>query len=321
MAGEGAESAVRRVDAERVVDERLPARRQWRDESHSAPIVGTLESWVAVVDSQCDFERVAHRVWRQVDLTGQLLQTGCLLLPGASSLLPGNLCSSVCPVYAAIEALGDQIRVLQVVETALKRRIEQLAHRAEVLAHLVYLADHVGDEPQVRIVVAGEVVDEDVARLTVPVEAAVSLIEPGRVPGDLVVEQQPGSFLKVETFRGGIGGDENPYRVVRAVERVLDPGALLLAHATVQDQDGGAVVIEFALEAFLQVIEGRLVLGEDDEPFVLSPAICRAQLLPNELEQALETSVDLGQHWRRVLHRVDAEVRKGLVDGCHFVGQ
>ena len=61
--------------------------------------------------------------------------------------------------------------------------------------------------------------DCHVARLPVAVKTTITLFEPRGIPRDVKVEDQPGSFLKIEALRSNICGNQYADWVVGIVER------------------------------------------------------------------------------------------------------
>ena len=76
------------------------------------------------------------------------------------------------------------------------RAVEDLVHGAEVLPDLVRLADHVTEKAQIGIGIADEVMHRHVAALSVAIEPAVALLQPGGVPGTVVVQQVAGGAVQ-----------------------------------------------------------------------------------------------------------------------------
>ncbi len=64
---------------------------------------------------------------------------------------------------------------------------------------------------------------------------------------------------------------------VRVVEALLDGLSLVGTHAAVEQLDGLAVILEVLLETRLQIVEGGLVFGEDDQAFVVAPIARRRE--------------------------------------------
>ena len=85
------------------------------------------------------------------------------------------------------------------------------------------------------------------------------------------MQQVAGGAVQVEPFRRGVRGHEHPHRRRRIVERGLDVLPVALVHAAgaaAAEQREDAIVGVAFPEAAGQVVEGGLVLGEDDQAFV-----------------------------------------------------
>ena len=151
------------------------------------------------------------------------------------------------------------------------RAVEDLVERAEILAYPVRLAYHVIEKVQIGIGRAREVMHRHVAGLPVAVDAAVALLQPRRIPGAVVVKEIAGSAVKVEAFGRGVRGDEHPHRRRRIVERGLHVLPVALVHAAgaaAAEQREDAIIGVAFPEAPGQVVQGGLVLREDDQAFV-----------------------------------------------------
>ena len=81
------------------------------------------------------------------------------------------------------------------------------------------------------------------------------------------MKKEAGRFLKVRPLRGGVRGDEDADGIIRIVECALDLLAFSVGHAAVQDKDAlGRVLQECGAKPALEIGQGGLVFGEDDEP-------------------------------------------------------
>ena len=108
------------------------------------------------------------------------------------------------------------------------------------------------------------------------VDAAEALLDPVRVPRQVVVDHQVGA-LQVQALAGGVGGDQDPdVRVLG--EQLRDLAALLAADAAV-DGDDGVGAAEQVADPLGEVVQGVAVLGEDDDLAVAglrrSSLVCR----------------------------------------------
>ena len=95
-----------------------------------------------------------------------------------------------------------------------------------------------------------------------PVDAAEALLQPVRVPGQVVVDHQVGA-LQVDAFARGVGCQEHLHlRVVP--ERFLHRQPFLAAHAAMNDDDR-LLTAEQSRDALPQVPQRVPVLGEEHE--------------------------------------------------------
>ena len=220
------------------------------------------------------FEGVSHCARVEIDLRGHGLDHRRL----ARLFLRGGKRRVGCEVGAAAAGRGAPIeirphgrRVLAPNQAAVHGAVEDLVERAEILAYLVRLANHVIEKVQVGIGGADEVMHGHVAGLAVAVDAAVALLQPRRIPGAVVVEQVAGGAVQVEPLRRGVRRDEHAHRRCRIVERGLDVLPVGLVHAAgaaAAEQREHAVAGVALAQAPGQVVEGGLVLREDDQAFV-----------------------------------------------------
>ena len=117
-----------------------------------------------------------------------------------------------------------------------------------------------------------EVEDEAVLLLAVAVDAAHALLEPHRIPRDVVVDHEPAE-LEVDAFAGGLGGDKHLAVFAELALGVdADAGRVAVAdlHAAVNLRDGQAPLAQLAERAAVfavagEIIERVLVLGEDQQ--------------------------------------------------------
>ncbi len=88
--------------------------------------------------------------------------------------------------------------------------IDDLGKAAEFALDGLGFADQDGKDAVLGPLPVNEVVAEDIViRLKFAVDAAVPLFHAAGVPRHIEVEQVPAVGLKVETFAGGIGGDQD----------------------------------------------------------------------------------------------------------------
>ena len=168
------------------------------------------------------------------------------------------------------------------------------ADLAEVLADRLHLVHGPGEELEIAVEVArapafqvlsveaGRDEVEDlhlIGALAVAIDAAVALLEPVRVPGDLVVDQLRAVVLEVDALGRRIGGeqDANVGLIRPGLEGGLDLLALVLRHAAEQEEQSVVASEAARGEQLEQPLLGRAVLGEDDDalvgPFAVRPDI------------------------------------------------
>ena len=94
------------------------------------------------------------------------------------------------------------------------------------------------------------------------VDAAEALLDPVRVPREVVVDHEVGA-LEVQALAGGVGRDQDPGVDVLG-EQLFSLGALITPDAAVDGDDGVAAAEEIA-DALGEVLKGVAVLGEDDD--------------------------------------------------------
>ena len=123
-----------------------------------------------------------------------------------------------------------------------------------------------------RVFVGDEVEDEAVLLLAVAVDAAHALLQPHRVPRDVVVDHEPAE-LEVDAFAGGFGGDQD-LAVLAELALGIDAGAGRVAvadlHAAVDLRDAETPLAQLAERPAIfavasEVVERVLVLGEDEQ--------------------------------------------------------
>ena len=95
-----------------------------------------------------------------------------------------------------------------------------------------------------------------------PVDAAEPLLDPVRVPRQVVVDHQVGA-LQVQALARGVGGDQHP--AVHVLGEQLHDLAAFFAPDPAVDGDDGFRAAEQAADPFGQVFQGVPVLGEDDD--------------------------------------------------------
>ena len=132
-------------------------------------------------------------------------------------------------LVAVADGLDQQVAQRPALELQLAEHVEDLA--AERLARLLQLLQ----QRAIDVALAGLVGDQvpEVADLGLAdaVDAAEALLEPVRVPGQVVVDHQVGA-LEVDALAGGVGGEQHLHVGV-VPERLLRLQPLLAAHAAV----------------------------------------------------------------------------------------
>src|SRR6185437_5253708 len=115
------------------------------------------------------------------------------------------------------------------------RLIKQLIRRTQVLTDFVCLGNHVSKKPQILVLIAYEMMDGYVARLPVPIDAAVALFEARWIPWAIEVEQISGGTLEIQPLRCGIRCDQHTYRIGRIIKRILHISSFVIVEAAEQE--------------------------------------------------------------------------------------
>src|ERR1035437_7176093 len=189
------------------------------------------------------------------------------------------------------------------------------------------LLDDFTNELEIGVIFACKVKDGYVACLTVAVETTITLLQPRWIPWDVEVKNQPGGLLKVQSFRGNIGGNQDTNRVVGIVEGFNHFSAVKLTcqgPATIEHANTRFVVLrEFLLKAAVEVVELGLVLGENDEALIVAPVLrvppllLHEQMLPDDLHEALKPRVCLGGFQCSIKPSQPKTIER-LIDVTHF---
>ncbi len=129
-----------------------------------------------------------------------------------------------------------------------------------------------GQEVQVRIGVAGEMEYGDISCLSVAVKAPVTLFQAGGIPRTIEMQDVTRRFLQVESFRGGISGNQNTQFISLVIEALPDVFALGLVHPSIEDGNAPALLV-FAsfLQTPQQIVLRGLVFGENDQALIIPP--------------------------------------------------
>jgi hypothetical protein len=138
------------------------------------------------------------------------------------------------------------------IEYLAAERIARLRELLEQLAVDVALARLLGDEvPQMADLGLADAVN-----------TPETLLEPIRVPGQIVVDHQVGA-LKVDALASRVGRQQHPHLGI-VPEGFLRFHALLAAQTAMDDDDGG-IAAEQRAYTRLQIVERVAVLGKHDE--------------------------------------------------------
>ena len=160
-------------------------------------------------------------------------------------------------------AVADRLEEQVLERLALERLAEHVEDLALVgLALLLDLVEQLGEDHALAGVVGDQVPQVADLGLADPVDAAEPLLDPVRVPRQVVVDHQVGA-LQVQALAGGVGGDQHPGVDVLG-EQLRDLAAFLAPDPAV-DGDHGVGAAEQVADAFGQVLQGVPVLGEDDD--------------------------------------------------------
>ena len=250
-------------------------------------------------------KRLAERAVVEIDLPGEGVEqcplARLLLDRGARRRIDLEDGASPDCIDPAIEIGRDRAHVLASDQAAVHGTVEDLVDGTEVFPDLVRLADHMAEKAQVRIGIADEVVHRHVAGLAVAVEPAVALLKARRVPGAVIVQRVAGGSVQVETLGRGVRGDEHAHRRGRVVERRLDVLAARLVHALEasgseqSEHPVGGVALP---QAPGEVVEGGLVLREDDQVLIVAELAARAEQAFGERDEGVETGVGSGRRQR-----------------------
>ena len=132
-------------------------------------------------------------------------------------------------------------------------------------------------------------------------DAAHALLEPVRVPRDVVIEEDVAA-LEVDAFAGRLGGDEHLNRALPELLLGVQPGAGVVARADVHAAVNGADREAPLAQLLHEVVERVLELGEDEQPLlrVVEEALLLQQVVElGELRLAVRI-LDRGWPARRV---------------------
>ena len=218
--------------------------------------------------------------------------------------------------------------VFAVNQAAVDGVAENLVQGAQVFADLVRLAHDVVQKAQVWLRIADEVMHGHVAPLAVAVDAAVALFKAGGIPRAVVVQQVAGGAVQVQALGGRIRGDQQAHVRCRIVEGGLHFLAGRLVHAIgtagAEQRQDTLRRIAFAHPA-QEVVQRRLVLGEDDQPLFASVLVRRAQQAPEERSERIEPRIRPGRLlYRGRAFQIESEGGDGVFHppnfGVYFIG-
>ncbi len=232
-------------------------------------------------EGEADLHHAPERVGRHLEEAPRLVEPGAgaadLLLEGREvPALVLELGAHRVGAGALAEALdpGLDLGAEPALEQALDLLEQHRAERTELALYGGDLAHHRAQDPILGPVRVDEVVAADLARgLPRAVDAPVALLHARRVPRDVEVEEIRAVGLEVQPLASGVGGDQDPEGVLGrgGVERPLDGGAGVVAHAAVEHTDPVLAVVggvDGSVQDLHHVAERVRVLGEEDHAAV-----------------------------------------------------
>ncbi len=158
--------------------------------------------------------------------------------------------------------------------------VEHRPEPAQLAIDRLGLLDDPAEDRILLAVLVEEIAAMDRRRLLeLAIDPAVPLLEPGGVPGDVVVEQVRAEHLEVQALAGGVGRQQDPDGVIGrvGVERLLDLLPLVERRRTPVDGDPRRCTVgpvEVGLEVPADVGERVVVFGEHDDAMA-GPALPR----------------------------------------------
>jgi hypothetical protein len=200
--------------------------------------------------------RGVHRILRERALFEQLAQR--VLIKGV--LDDFGEASTDFRLIAVTDCVDQQFPKRAAFELHLAEHVEDLA--TERIARLSELLQQPAVDVALARLLSHEVPQMASFRLADAMDAAETLLEPIRIPGQIVIDHQVGA-LKVDALAGRIGRQQHPHFGI-VPEGFLRLHALLAAQAAVDDDDGG-IAAEQRADTRLQVVERVAVLGKHHE--------------------------------------------------------
>ena len=218
----------------RIVHDGLPCWRDLGGEADACDRTFVAENGKTEIKCHGGFQCLPECDGTEIEFGGKRYNMGaarqCIIILWDYLGVTWNFDTLLCLSGAEIEFLFKRLHLLALNKAALEGTLEKFPSSPDIFANGLQLADDVGEEGEILIVVGGKMMNDDVARLAVAVQAAVALLKPGRIPRDVPVQKKPGRFLEIQPFRRRIGCDEKPNLGARIIESGLDVGSLMVAH-------------------------------------------------------------------------------------------
>jgi hypothetical protein len=219
--------------------------------------VGIAENGVGCIDFASDL----------VGFDTVLVKVATLALLALGGLLPGLVeAARIRRLQSKLELHRPSLAAQQhVVDDGLDDllRFDWNRHRdAEVVPNLLCLADeHFEDDPVHGIVRAVEQDRlHDRLRLAKPVDPALTLLQPVRIPGQVVMNHGVKIVLKIDALAQAIGGDEYSWITLHQFRDALLPLLIVIFAGDGGDGD----LLEVIRERVLQVVRRLNETAEDD---------------------------------------------------------
>ena len=128
--------------------------------------------------------------------------------------------------------------------------------------------------------------------LAVAIHPPVALLHPIGIPGNFIMNQPAAIVLQVQTFRGGIGRQQNPHRRIFGIslKRCFNLLPVVVGHSAVNHQQPAMSGEALMRQQIVQPILSRPVLGEQDHPLAV-PVPVRAQVHIQPADQGLRLAI------------------------------